>query len=100
MVESPHPPNHHHLKESHKTDMAPPTSKLNGMIRTRRLSLTLMFLLGGALAGCSSPDPTPVFSIDKVRYWFEDDLLVINATLTNRADFTPGQPNTPSPDLI
>ena len=72
--------------------------------RSRRAALTsstlsLLLVLGCAFAGCGSPRPPPIFSVDQVRYWFEDDLLIINVSLTNRANFTPGQPNTPNPDL-
>jgi hypothetical protein len=79
--------------------MPQPGSKMGNM-PARRLGLVMLLLSASVLAGCTAKDQPPIFSIDQVRYWFEGDLLVINATLTNISDFTPGHPNTPSPDLI
>ena len=52
--------------------------------------VTITLLAG--LSGCLNqrPDLPPVFSVDEIRYWWEGDFMVVNVTITNRQNFTPG----------
>lgn len=59
-------------------------------MRGRALLLVVM-LAGVTVSGCSEPRP-PILRIDSIRYWFENDLLVLNVTVTNQADFEPDMP--------
>lgn len=67
------------------------------MTKTTRLSiLATAVLTSVALAGCNDePDRPPIFRIDQIRYWWEDDYLIVNVTFTNQANFTPIGPIPP-----
>src|ERR1051326_4348743 len=56
------------------------------------MRLAILIILGigfPLLAGCGESEP-PALHVDKIRYWFEgDNLLVLNITITNQAAYVP-----------
>lgn len=67
------------------------------------ICLAALVLLLPALSGCLHtvhvPRLPPTYSIDELRYWFEGDLLVVNVTFTNIANFTAGE-STLDPEMV
>jgi hypothetical protein len=55
------------------------------------LSIVPSLVLSGCIGGKPHRDP-PIFSIDTVRTYFEEEWIVVNVTVTNRANGTPYDP--------
>jgi len=62
---------------------------------TSRLVLVVAALIGASLAtsGCERVPPhlPPTFRLDALRYWWEGEDLIVNATFTYVANFTAGE---------
>lgn len=53
------------------------------------VGLLLLVPLAGCL-GSEPQEPPPAVALEDIDYWFEGDALIVNVTMTNRLNYTPG----------